>query len=223
MVDLEVNHIKKSFKSKLVLRDITFTAKKGACIGILGGNGCGKTTLLSILAGILKEDEGGFLWQGKNVFEKKGMFSQVVGYVPQGTPLFEELTAKDNLLLWYNRKALHQELDGGVLSLLQINDFLHMPVNRMSGGMKKRLSIGCAVAGKQPVLLLDEPTAALDLECKQQIWDYLTDYQHRGGIILLVTHDVNEIEHCDRCYLMKDGRLENYEFDGDVRRLVRRL
>jgi len=222
-VDLEVSHIKKSFKSKLVLQDITFSARKGTCIGILGGNGCGKTTLLSILAGILKGDGGSFFWQGKNVFEEKGMFSQVVGYVPQGTPLFEELTAKDNLLLWYNRKALREELDDGVLALLHINDFLHMPVSRMSVGMKKRLSIGCAVAGKQPVLLLDEPTAALDLECKQQIWDYLTDYQHRGGIILLVTHDVNEIEHCDRCYLMKDGRLEKYEYDGDVRRLVRRL
>jgi len=135
-VDLEVSHIKKSFKSKLVLQDITFSARKGTCIGILGGNGCGKTTLLSILAGILKGDGGSFFWQGKNVFEEKGMFSQVVGYVPQGTPLFEELTAKDNLLLWYNRKALREELDDGVLALLHINVFLHMPVSRMSVGMR---------------------------------------------------------------------------------------
>ena len=89
--------------------------------------------------------------------------------------------------------------------------------------MKKRLSIGCAVAGKQPILLLDEPTAALDLVCKQRIWDYLSDYRTKGGIILLVTHDVQEIERCSRCYLMQEGKLVPYDYDGNIRHLVEQL
>lgn len=222
-MELEISHIKKSFKNKSVLKDITLCAQPGSCIGILGGNGCGKTTLLSILAGTLDADGGSFSWKGKELLRDKKQRSRTIGYVPQGTPLFEELSAKDNLRLWYSRREMKAELESGVLALLGIDEFLHMPVNKMSGGMKKRLSIGCAVAGKQPVLLLDEPTAALDLVCKQRIWDYLTDYQQKGGIILLVTHDVQEIERCDSCYLMKDGELVEYQYDGDVRRLVGQL
>lgn len=219
-MELEISHIKKSFKKKPVLRDITLSAKKGDCIGILGGNGCGKTTLLSILAGTQEADEGSFFWQGKDMLKEKALRSRMVGYVPQGTPLFEELSAKDNLRLWYDKKEMEAELEDGVLSLLGINEFLKVPVSKLSGGMKKRLSIGCAVAGKQPVLLLDEPTAALDLECRQQIWDYLANYRDMGGIILLVTHDISEIENCSKCFLLKDGKLVNYMYDGDVRRLV---
>lgn len=219
-MDLEISHIRKSFGGRRVLEDISLAAKPGECIGILGGNGCGKTTLLSILAGTLRADDGSFSWQGKDMFLERELCSRTVGYVPQGTPLFEELSGLDNLLLWYRRSELKKELKEGVLSLLKIEEFYRKPVRKMSGGMKKRLSIGCAVAGKQPVLLMDEPTAALDLVCRDQIWNYLADYRSRGGIVLLVTHDINEIEMCDRCYLLKEGRLVNYLYDGDVHRLA---
>ena len=222
-MDLEISHVKKEFKNKPVLQDITFSAKKGDCVGILGGNGCGKTTLLSILAGVLKADGGSFCLNGKELLNGKSVNRSEVGYVPQGTPLFEELTAKDNLRLWYGKEELKKELSDGVLAMLGIPDFLNVQVSKMSGGMKKRLSIGCAVAGKQPVLLVDEPTAALDLVCKQKIWDYLTDYRSKGGIVLLVTHDVQEIERCTSCFLMKEGKLVPYAYDGDVRQLVEQL
>ena len=222
-MDLKISHVKKEFKNKPVLQDITFSARKGECVGILGGNGCGKTTLLSILAGVLKADSGSFCINGKELLGQKGVCRSQVGYVPQGTPLFEELSAKDNLRLWYGKEELKKELEDGVLALLGIPEFLDVQVSKMSGGMKKRLSIGCAVAGKQPVLLLDEPTAALDLVCKQKIWDYLADYRSTGGIVLLVTHDVQEIERCSSCFLMKEGKLLPYAYDGNVRQLVEQL
>lgn len=222
-MDLTINHIQKGFKNKSVLQDITFSANKGECIGILGGNGCGKTTLLSILAGTLNADGGSFTWNGRDLLDNTKTRSRIVGYVPQGTPLLEELSAKDNLRLWYDKKDMMEELQGGVLQLLGIHEFINVPVSKMSGGMKKRLSIGCAVAGKQPILLLDEPTAALDLVCKQRIWDYLSDYRAKGGIILLVTHDVQEIERCSRCYLMQEGKLVPYDYDGNIRHLVEQL
>lgn len=222
-MELEINHIRKQFKKKTVLSDVSLSASAGECIGILGGNGCGKTTLLSILAGIMSADGGSVCLDGKELLKEKRLRAKMVGYVPQGTPLFGELSGKDNLLLWYDKKAMERELKDGVLALLGIQDFLSVPVNKMSGGMKKRLSIGCAVAGNQPLLLLDEPTAALDLVCKEQIWDYFRDYQKKGGILILVTHDVSEIEHCDRCYLLKDGKAEPYTYDGNVRHLVEQL
>jgi ABC-2 type transport system ATP-binding protein len=93
----------------------------------------------------------------------------------------------------------------------------------MSGGMKKRLSIGCAVAKRPPILLLDEPTAALDLACKQSIATYLDRYKRSGGLLLLTTHDVMELQMCDAWYIMKDGVLVPFTYDGNVNKLVQSL
>ena len=219
----KVEAIAKSYNRKKVLRDVSFTADNGTCIGIVGGNGAGKSTLLSILAGIQKPDSGAFKYNGTDLLSDSSARSSVIGYVPQGTPLIPELTAKDNLLLWYDRKTMLAELDHGLLKLLGISEFLNVPVKKMSGGMKKRLSIGCAVSGRPPVLLLDEPTAALDLVCKRDIATYLRSYKKAGGIIIMTTHDVSELSQCDACYIMKDGVLHPYSYDGDVDSLIDQL
>ncbi len=222
-MNIEIKNIAKSFGRKEVLKDISFSAKSGDCIGILGGNGCGKSTLISILAGVQKGDCGEFLYEGKNLFKYPRQRAQLVGYVPQGTPLMEELTAYDNLLLWYDKATLKKELSDGVLSLLGIGDFLKVQVSKMSGGMKKRLSIGCAISNRSPVLLLDEPMAALDIACKQEIFEYLNQHKNKGGIIILVTHDVLELQLCNKCYIIKDGILQPFEYTGDIQHLVNNL
>lgn len=220
---VQIEHIAKSYKGKRVLKDICLEAEGGSCIGILGANGSGKSTLLSILAGVLRRDGGKFLVDGKDLFASSAQRAACVGFVPQGTPLLEELSAWDNLLLWYDKDELRRELDSGVLMLLGIGEFLKVPVSKMSGGMKKRLSIGCAMANRPPILLLDEPTAALDLACKQSIAAYLRQYKRSGGLLLLTTHDVLELELCDAWYILKDGVLEPFQFTGDVGALVRLL
>ena len=100
---------------------------------------------------------------------------------------------------------------------------LKTTVSKMSGGMKKRLSIGCAMAKRPPVLLLDEPTAALDLACKESIAGWLRQYKAEGGILLLTTHDVMELDLCDEWYIIKDGVLVPFAYDGDIRKLVESL
>lgn len=220
---IEIVNIEKRYRKKQVLRDISFTAEGGNCIGILGANGSGKSTLLSILAGVLKRDSGSFLFDGEDLFKNPSRRAQLVGYVPQGTPLIEELTAKDNLSLWYDAKTMEKELKSGVLKMLGIDKFLKVTVNKMSGGMKKRLSIGCAMAKRPPIMLLDEPTAALDLVCKESISEYLQIYKKSGGLLLLTTHDVTELALCDQCYIIKEGRLVPFVFDGDVKKLVESL
>lgn len=222
-MQIEIKNIAKRYKGKEVLRDICFSAEGGSCIGILGSNGSGKSTLLSILAGVQKCDKGSFGCDGVDLFQNPAKRAALVGYVPQGTPLIEELSAKDNLLLWYDRSDLHQELESGVLKLLGIGDFIKTPVSKMSGGMKKRLSIGCAMAKRPPILLLDEPTAALDLACKEAISAYLQSYKKSGGILLLTTHDVLELALCDKWYIIKDGVLVSFDYDGDLQKLVKSL
>lgn len=222
-MEVEIKHVQKKYRSKCVLKDISLKASGGTCIGILGCNGSGKSTLLSILAGVLRRDGGSFLCDGKDLLQDSALRSKMVGYVPQGTPLIEELSAKDNLLLWYSPQQLKQELENGVLKMLGIDTFLKTPVNKMSGGMKKRLSIGCSVANRPPILLLDEPTAALDLICKESIAEYLRRYKRSGGLLLLTTHDVLELELCDAWYIIRDGVLEPYQYDGNLRNLIESL
>ena len=222
-MQIEIKNISKKFKRKNVLRDITLSVGEGKCIGILGANGCGKSTLLSILAGVQTADSGSFLCDGVDLLKDAGSRAELVGYVPQGTPLISELTAWDNLLLWYDKASLKEELESGVLHLLGIGDFLKVTVSKMSGGMKKRLSIGCAMSKKPPILLLDEPTAMLDLACKQHISEYLQHYKSSGGILFLTTHDVMELTLCDEWYIIRDGVLEPFQFDGDVAKLVESL
>lgn len=222
-MQIEIKNIAKKYKKKQVLQDINLVAESGHCIGILGANGCGKSTLLSILARVQSCDHGSFLCDGADLLKNAREHARLVGYVPQGTPLIEELSARDNLLLWYDKKKMAQELENGVLSLLGIPEFLGVTVSKMSGGMKKRLSIGCAVAGRPPVLLLDEPTAALDLPCKESIAKYLRQYKAAGGLLLLTTHDVLELELCDAWYIMKNGVLEPFVFDGNLNKLIESL
>ena len=222
-MEIAVNHIAKKYRGKVVLRDVSFEASDGMCIGILGSNGSGKSTLLSILAGIQRPDGGSFLCDGKDLLKDGKPRAARVGYVPQGTALIPELTGWDNLFLWYDKKDLQQQLTKGVLRLLEVEEFLHKPVCRLSGGMKKRLSIGCSMARCPQLLLLDEPTAALDLACKQTIGNYLRAYKKAGGILVLITHDPEELSLCDAWYILKDGVLEAYAYDGNIQKLVENM
>mgnify|MGYP001144897516 CR=1 FL=1 len=223
---LQAECIQKSYRrgKHPVLQDISFTAESGQCIGILGANGCGKSTLLSILAGVQLPDSGTLYWNGSPL----GDLSRdqgIIGYVPQENPLIEELSAYDNLRLWYCDSTLDLDtaLRDGVLAMLGIPDFLKTRVSQMSGGMKKRLSIGCALAKDPDVLLLDEPGAALDLICKERIEVYLKHYKSKGNIILLTTHEEREIMLCDRVFILKGGTLSPLEYDGNIHQLASKI
>ncbi len=218
-MELALSGIKKAFGAKKVLNDISLSAVSGECIGILGANGSGKSTLLSILSGITCADCGSFTLDGTDLFRQRNL-SHYIAYVPQNNPLVEELSAYDNLRLWFTREQIAQALDGGVLDLLGIGAFLKTPVRKMSGGMQKRLSIACAMSKSPPVLLLDEPSSALDLVCKESLYSYYRAFKQRGGIILIVTHDTEELDLCDRCLILKGGVLTPYKYDGDSSRLA---
>lgn len=228
-VSLEIQELQKSFQrgKKRVLQDITLQAQGGECIGILGANGCGKSTLLSILASIQRPDRGTVLLNGINLLGKKMQrnLSSLIGFVPQEPPLMEELSAHDNLKLWYCQSplSLERELAEGFLATLGIREFLKVPVRHMSGGMKKRLSIGCSIAMSPKVLLLDEPGAALDLLCKEYIETYLREYRSQGNLILIATHEEREIALCDRLFLLKEGCLSPLSYQGDIHQIANAL
>lgn len=212
---LDVSNIQLNYGKKQVLKQVSFHAAAGECIGILGTNGCGKSTLLKVLAGILTPQSGSVCYQGKNACKNRALFVRYAGYVPQDNPLMEELTVQDNLKLWYSvgTCSMQAELTNGVLHMLQLHTVLKNKVHTLSGGMKKRLSIGLSLANQPKVLILDEPTAALDLPCKEEIRHYLQLYMQNGGTVILTTHEEPDLDLCSHLLVLKDGRLEEIPKD----------
>ena len=219
MIDL-IN-ISKRYRDKWVLKDIYMKLNEERCVGILGVNGSGKTTLLSILAGVLKPNSGKVMYEDKDLLKNPVLRRKLIAYIPQKSPLIEELSALDNLKLWYDKDILKKELSSGIISLLGVDEFLKKKVSTLSMGMKKRLSIACAVADKPKILLMDEPSAYLDIICKADIHRYMNEHKKQGGSIILVSHDVGDFSICDEYYVLKAGILNQFEYKDNVDELIK--
>lgn len=222
-MQFSISNINMTYKKKTVLTDVSFSFGQGESIGILGENGTGKSTLLSILSGQFLPNSGSFMMDGVDLLKNDKLRQNTVAFVPQGTPLIEELSARDNLRLWYSKEAMLSSIDSGFLGMLGIGSFIDVPVHKMSGGMKKRLAIGCAIHANPKVLLLDEPTASLDIICKERIYTYFDYFKRSGGTILLVTHDEREISLMDRCFVLKNTKFYPYTYDGNMLNLAKNL
>lgn len=217
MALIEISNITKNYGRKKVLKDISFTADSGQCIGIVGANGCGKSTLLKVLSGAHRPDSGSLLYGGENPLARKSVFSRYIGYVPQDNPLFDNLTVIDNLRLWYcdSSHNLKDDIKNGILAEFGVSRYLKSIVKNLSGGMKKRLSIACAISKDPKVLILDEPGASLDIVCKEDIKNYMKKYIAAGNTIIIASHEEGELSVCTDMYLMNDGVLEKLP-DGTV-------
>lgn len=215
---LEVSGIYKKFKKRQILNGVSFTAEPGSCVGIAGGNGCGKTTLLSILAGINRPDQGSIRFDGQEAVGKRSVFEKKAAYVPQENPLIPELTARDNFALWYkgDKKRMEKDLEEGVAKVLGVSEFLSIPAGKLSGGQKKRLSIASALSNQASVLIMDEPGAALDLRAKEEIIHYIRTFVRKGGIVILTSHEMPELRVCSQLYILKQGVLRPVKKEGEI-------
>lgn len=221
---LQAEHISFSYQKKQVLRDISFTANEGDFIGIIGKNGCGKSTLLSVLAGVRKPASGSVLYNGTPLYSKKTDPANLVGYVPQLNPLLPELSVRDNLKLWLrNAKAASAEETKALYEKMGLTDYLSVSVAKLSEGMKKRVSIASVLQNQPKILILDEPSAALDLPCKEVIHEQLLSFAKNGGIVLFTTHEEAEFSLCTTLSVLKEGVLRNVDKSADNKTLIQQF
>ena len=222
---IEVKSIKKKYGKKSVLNDISFTADSGECVGIAGANGCGKSTLLKILQGSLNPDSGNILYNGNNPLTNQKYFAKYIGYVPQDNPLFANLTVLDNLKLWYcdSTHDLKKDIEDGIIAELKVNTYLKERVANLSGGMKKRLSIVCALAKDTAILIMDEPGASLDIVAKNDIVNYIKKYTTKGGTVIISSHEECELAVCTKMFLMNDGLLEDLGNNHSLSYIMERM
>lgn len=201
---LKVSHIRKSYgKRNVVLSDVSFTCAPGEQIALVGRNGCGKSSLLRILAGVDRADGGTISFYGQKATDSR-IFQTYTGYLPQDNPLLLDVPVKDNLSLWGGRRGAQ---DPWFLSTFDLTDLLREKTGHLSGGMQRRLAIACACAAKPPILILDEPTAALDLDYKKSIRDFMASYRKGGAMLVIATHDEREMEESTRVLHLENGVL----------------
>lgn len=215
---LRLDKIYKSYGKAHILNGASLDINKGDCIAIIGGNGCGKTTLVQILCGVIRADKGKILNGDKSV--DKADFKHLFGYLPQNDPLIDELSVKDNLKLWFSVMNLPYKDDLPLIKKLKIDTFLKKTVNKLSGGMKRRVGLCIAMANEAPILVMDEPTTALDIVAKDEMWKMLEDYMSLGGTVVLTTHNYDEIKNCTRLMLMKNGILKEINKDTSYNEIV---
>ncbi|MCR5526071.1 MAG: ABC transporter ATP-binding protein [Lachnospiraceae bacterium] len=215
---IRVEHISKKLGKRQVLKDAGFEAAPGQCIGIIGANGSGKSTLLSIITGVAKPDSGNISFWNKDPLKDTKLFSKMIGYVPQGSALIGDISVKDNLGLWSKKKlAENREL----IEEFELGSFLNKKVSKLSGGMRRRADIACAASNDQPVLVMDEPCASLDIFQKKKIHEFLKGFLKRNGIVIMSTHDRDEIDMCDRLFFIEGGVQKEISKDCDINSLFK--
>lgn len=213
---LTVESIRYQYGRETVLDGVSLYACAGECVGIAGINGSGKSTLLSILAGVRRPAYGTISCDGHMLLKEKGQFAKLIGYVPQENPLLEDLSVADNLKLW-SGTVPDESLE--VIRTLELTPLFKRRAGKLSGGQKRRLTIACALLGGQKVLIMDEPTSALDIGQKEIIHRYIKDFTAQNGVVIMATHDIMEMDFCDRLYHLDEHVLVEARTDQVVRKL----
>ena len=209
---LEVQNLAKNYADFQAVKGVSFSIKEGEIFSLLGPNGAGKTTTISMLSTLYSPTSGDATVDGHSVTKDPMSVRAVIGVVPQDLALYEELTARENLIFWgqmYNLsgKSLNTRVDE-VLEQIGLTDKARKRVKTFSGGMKRRVNIGVGLLHKPKVLFMDEPTVGIDPQSRRAILNTVKDLNKQGMTLLYTTHYMEEAEELsNRVGIMDHGEL----------------
>jgi len=192
-----------------VLDGLSLEVPGGISFGLLGPNGAGKTTLIRLLVGLLRAKSGTILTLGKKPSPRT---AHRVGYMPQLPSLYTELSVIQNVNFFASiyrlkdRKQRTQRVEE-VIKLVDLWEDRNKSVTNLSGGMKQRASLACAIVHNPPLLFLDEPTVGLDPELRVHFWEYFQGLTRGGSTLIISSHTMDDAAHCDRLAFMRDGKI----------------
>lgn len=205
---VKVNNISKSFKDVQALDDVTFSAEKGELYGIIGPDGAGKTTLFRIMTTLTIPDNGTVFINNRSIVTDYMEIRKNIGYMPGKFALYQDLTVEENLNFFasvFNADVdENYDLIKGIYS--HIAPFKKRKAGNLSGGMKQKLALSCALIHKPEVLFLDEPTTGVDPVSRKEFWDMLAGLKEMGITIIVSTPYMDEASRCDRIALIKNGK-----------------
>lgn len=212
-VCLEVKEISKSYRGKKAVDRLSFRVAPGEILGLIGTNGAGKSTTISMIATLMKPDAGQILFHGADIRENPRSFRKKIGYVPQDIALYESLSGMDNLKFWGRAGRLYgdklKERIGAVSEMTGFTpEMLKKRVEEYSGGMKRRLNIAVALLAEPELLILDEPTAGIDIQSRNLILRAIKELAERKTAVIYVGHYMDEVEKlCDSICVLDHGHV----------------
>ena len=220
---VEVKNLKKNYGSKNAVKKISFCIKENEILGLLGPNGCGKTTTIGMMLGLLKPTSGEILIAGKKIEECRIEILQKINFISPYIELPKKLTVEQNLIVYgklYNVENLKRRIEY-LTEKLRLSNLLNRLTGELSSGQKNRVSLANALINEPIVLLLDEATASLDPEIGDYVRTFLEDYKKENNIsILLASHNMNEVTRlCRSILMMKNGVIID---KGDPKELIKK-
>ncbi len=209
MTAITIDHLSKSYGPVQALRTVHASIPQGHITGLLGPNGAGKTTLIKAVVGALQPAGGSVRVLGLDPLSDRWKLRQQLGYMPQEPALYDDLSALENVVFYarLHRIDRPREKAAAILTELDLGDRLSSPVHTLSGGMQKRVSLACALVHDPTLLILDEPTAALDPLLKRHLWERFRQLATAGRTLLISTHLIDEAMLCDSVILLQHGQL----------------
>lgn len=218
MAAIEVNKISKKYGTVSALNEVSFSVEKGEIFGLIGPDGAGKTTLFRILTTLLSPDAGKAAVNGLDVVKDYAAIRRIVGYMPGHFSLYQDLSVRENLEFFATVFGTSVEANYSDIKDIysQIEPFNDRPAGKLSGGMKQKLALCCALVHRPAVLLLDEPTTGVDAVSRKEFWNMLYRIRSRGVTILVSTPYMDEASLCDRIALIHQGSVLDSGTPGQI-------
>lgn len=209
MAAIEIDNVDKSYGKIRALQDVSVTIEEGELFGFIGPDGAGKTTLFRIITTLIKPDSGRVNVLGRNVIDNYYELRTLLGYMPGKFSLYSDLSVRENIDFFagvFNTTLKENyELVEPIYS--QLEKFENRLAGALSGGMKQKLALSCALIHKPKLLVLDEPTTGVDAVSRQDFWNMLQDLNKKGLTIIMSTPYMDEAEKCERVALIDEGRI----------------
>jgi ABC-2 type transport system ATP-binding protein len=206
---IDVNQVSFNYGKLQVIDGLSLQIPRGVSFGLLGPNGAGKTTLIRLVVGLLQPRRGQINILGHKPTRQS---ASIIGYMPQLPSLYAELSVQQNVGFFAaiygltdRKKRMARVADA--IKLVELWDRRGDSVQNLSGGMKQRVSLACAIAHDPPILLLDEPTVGLDPELRCVFWDYFSNLTRQGRTLIISSHTMDDASHCDLLAFMRQGKI----------------
>jgi ABC-2 type transport system ATP-binding protein len=209
MPAINIQNLSKSYGDVKALRDVSLAVNQGELFGLIGPDGAGKTTLIKILVTILKPDSGTAMLEEMDVSQNVKKIRDIIGYMPGSFSLYQDLSIEENLKFFATSFGTTIQENYHLIEdiYVQIEPFKKRRAGALSGGMKQKLALCCALIHKPRVLLLDEPTTGVDAVSRKEFWDMLKRLKAAGITVLVSTPYMDEASLCDRIALIQDGQI----------------
>ena len=217
---IEINNLNKMFKNILAVNNLNFKINKGKIIGLLGPNGCGKSTTIGMMLGLIKPSQGSVMINGLNIENNRTEVLSKMNFISPYIELPKKLTIEENLKVYgrmYGVKNLNDKIEE-LIKKFNLTEFRKRKTGELSSGQKNRVSLAKALINDPEILLLDEPTASLDPDVGDYIRSFIEDFaSNKGSTILLASHNMNEVERlCHEVMMMKNGKIIDRGTSSDL-------